>query len=113
MGDFSKMGKLADMYTHCKTEDPDITPVDFVFEHLLNLESLIHSFEKQDNKEKEFPHHPVRVNTNVNHVVLNITHFSFFENNSVNEDNEPHSSTTKNPFIPTGYSTTIFRPPII
>lgn len=45
------------MYHQCSTEDKDITPLDFVFEHLLNFESIINCFEGEDQEE----HHPYQL----------------------------------------------------
>ncbi|RYE26536.1 MAG: hypothetical protein EOP51_00270 [Sphingobacteriales bacterium] len=36
---------LQERYQHCSVEDHDITPLDFVFEHLLNLESIVNFIE--------------------------------------------------------------------
>lgn len=50
------------MYAHCSDEDPDITPLDFVFEHLLNLEDVMHYFEDEDEDEEgERPHEPFQI----------------------------------------------------
>jgi hypothetical protein len=38
---------LQKMYHHCSLEDHDITPLDFVFEHLLNLESIVNLIESE------------------------------------------------------------------
>lgn len=46
---------LREMYEQCSHEDADITPLDFVFEHLLNFELIIHYFEG----EKEEEHQPL------------------------------------------------------
>lgn len=42
------------MYHQCSLEDHDITPLDFVFEHMLNLEHIINFFEGEQEQE----HHP-------------------------------------------------------
>ncbi len=49
---------LREMYQHCSLEDPDITPLDFVFEHLLNLEGIVDCFEgknESDEAEHQIP----------------------------------------------------------
>ncbi|HQV07067.1 MAG TPA: hypothetical protein PKW62_09925, partial [Chitinophagaceae bacterium] len=70
LGDFSFMGRLSDMYANCQQEDPDITPTDFVFEHLLNFEILIDKFEHHSTTENETPHQPFSVSNHLNPVVL-------------------------------------------
>ncbi|GAA4467656.1 hypothetical protein GCM10023093_23910 [Nemorincola caseinilytica] len=44
---------LRQMYQQCSKEDHDITPLDFVFEHLLNFESIINYFEGEENEEHQ------------------------------------------------------------
>lgn len=113
MGDFSKIGSLSDMYTNCRTEDPDITPLDFVFEHLLNLGSIIESFEHHDkNNEKEIPHQPYHFHINSFQVVCNITQpqvIDFNKEGIAITDFAIHNED----FIPSGYSNNVFRPPIV
>lgn len=59
MGDFSRMAELPGMYQHCKEEDPDINILDFVGEHLMNLENIIDHFEHDEEQDKnEQPHQP-------------------------------------------------------
>lgn len=41
------------MYKQCSQEDHDITPLDFVFEHLLNLEHIINFFEGENEQEHQ------------------------------------------------------------
>ena len=54
MSDFSIIGNLPKMYDHCKaTEDKDMTPLDFLTDHLINVDSL---FDKHDNGDTQKPH---------------------------------------------------------
>ena len=54
MSDFSVIGNLPKMYAHCKaTEDKDMTPFDFVTDHLINIDSL---FDKHENGDEQKPH---------------------------------------------------------
>ena len=54
MSDFSVIGNLTKMYDHCKaTEDKDMTPLDFVTDHLINVDSL---FDKHKNGDSQKPH---------------------------------------------------------
>jgi hypothetical protein len=53
---------LHDMYAQCSLEDPDLTPLDFVFGHLLNLEDVMTFFEGEEPVEDgERPHAPFRL----------------------------------------------------
>ena len=60
-GDFSALSQLRGMYNHCKTiEDPEMNVMDFVTEHLINLEGA------EDNDgpgEHELPHNPIPFHT--------------------------------------------------
>ena len=56
MGDFSMLNELPEMYSHCKaTEDKDMTPLDFITDHLVNIDGL---FDKHENGDKQKPHSP-------------------------------------------------------
>jgi hypothetical protein len=60
MGDFSRLQELPKMYAHCKAfEDKDMTLVDFVTDHLLNIDSV---FDKHDNGDEQKPHSPTQHN---------------------------------------------------
>ena len=57
MGNFSVLVNLPEMYRHCKTfEDKDMTPLDFITDHLVCLDSLIDSHNKGDDQK---PHQPL------------------------------------------------------
>jgi len=99
------------MYTSCKTEDPDITPADFVVEHLLNLGKIIESFESHDKGEKkEFPHQPYRSHIRSFQVVsiFSILPSSDFKKELLINN---YLFRYKDPTV-TGYYHNIFRPPI-
>jgi hypothetical protein len=54
MGDFSFTTDLPKMYHHCKTtEDKDLTPLDFVTDHLMNLDGI---FDRHCNGDHQKPH---------------------------------------------------------
>ena len=41
------------MYKHCKsTEDKDMTPLDFITDHLINIDGI---FDKHDNEDEQKP----------------------------------------------------------
>jgi hypothetical protein len=63
-GDFAALAELPNMYRHCQTtEDPDMTVLDFITEHLLNLDGGAE--DKDDIDEHELPHSPVPFHTTV------------------------------------------------
>lgn len=54
--DFSILPDLPAMYQHCKeTEDIDMTPFDFITDHLLNIDCL---FDAHDNDDEQKSHQP-------------------------------------------------------
>ena len=57
LGDFSRLVDLPEMYRHCKnTEDKDMTFVDFITDHLIDIDGL---FDKHDHGDKQKPHTPL------------------------------------------------------
>src|SRR5437868_5797201 len=60
MGDFSALKDLPGMYRHCKaTEDKDMTPLDFLTDHLVNIDGI---FDKHDHGDAQRPHNPPPTN---------------------------------------------------
>lgn len=58
--DFSTIQDLPAMYRHCKaTEDKDLTLLDFITDHLLNLDCI---FDQHDNGDPQKPHVPPQFN---------------------------------------------------
>lgn len=56
LGDFSVLNDIPQMYQHCKaTEDKDMSPFDFITDHLINIDCL---FDKHDNGDNQKPHAP-------------------------------------------------------
>jgi hypothetical protein len=54
MADFSTLTDLSQQYKHCKeTEDKDMTIVDFVTDHLINIDCI---FDKHQNGDHQKPH---------------------------------------------------------
>lgn len=54
MGDFSVIKDFPKMYEHCKaTEDVDMTVVDFITDHLINIDVI---FDKHPNGDDQKPH---------------------------------------------------------
>ena len=58
MGNFSVIQDLPQMYNHCKTtEDKDMTPFDFITDHLINIDCI---FDKHNNGDEQKPHTPIQ-----------------------------------------------------
>ena len=63
MGDFSILPSLPKMYQHCKaTEDRDMTPLDFVTDHLINIDGI---FDSHENGDDQKPHQPFQYHNSV------------------------------------------------
>lgn len=109
MGDFSSLQDLPEMYQHCKaTEDKDMTPIDFLTDHLINIDGL---FDKHDNGDEQKRHAPIQNQHNINTIAFHFyTTFKikeieiFFEKkiNFFHYDN----------FIISNFKSKVFRPPI-
>ncbi len=113
-GVWSNSFDLHKMYERCSKEDPDITPLDFVFEHLLNLEEVEHFFEGEEEEEEgELPHQPFQIMQSPSQFVvalpkilqIELQPFIELAGNSVYPIN-------KGNFYHYNYNTDIFRPPI-
>jgi len=109
MGDFSMLKEIPEMYRHCKaTEDKDMTPLDFITDHLINIDGL---FDKHENGDAQKPHTPPQTQHQGQTTISFITYFSF----SV----IPFHPLKAKPAIPadnfstSDYISNIFRPPIV
>ncbi len=108
-GDFSALSQLRGMYDHCKTvEDPDMDMMDFVTEHLLNLDDMPEDDDEAD--EHELPHNPIPFHTTTASIVYYISEpetISFkTEQPVVLDQSEYHS-----PYSPRLNTHKIFQPP--
>lgn len=57
---------LQEKYAQCSEEDHDITPLDFVFEHLLNLETIVNFLEGELEYESgDHPHEPFQASQSI------------------------------------------------
>ena len=64
---FSALQDIPEQYMHCKeTEDKDLTVIDFITDHLINIDCI---FDKHDNGDDQKPHKPFQYN---DHPVTNI-----------------------------------------
>lgn len=59
-GNFNVLGDIHSMYLHCKsTEDKDLTPLDFLTDHLLDLDCI---FDPHNHGDEQKPHVPIPFN---------------------------------------------------
>lgn len=99
---------LPDMYRHCKsTEDRDMTPLDFITDHLINIDSV---FDKHDNGDSQKPHQPIQTHHQGQVTVSFVSCFSFSISKLCPVDLRP--SIPSNSFLPSDYTSGVFRPPI-
>lgn len=55
-GDFDTIARLPEMYRQCKaTEDKDMGPLDFITDHLINIDG---AFDAHDHGDEQKPHKP-------------------------------------------------------
>jgi hypothetical protein len=109
MADFSMLKEIPDMYHHCKeTEDKDMTPFDFITDHLVNIDGI---FDKHDKGDEQKPHQPIQIHHNGQTTVSLITYFVF----SVTPLHhlEVKKAMQVDCFIASDYISKIFRPPIL
>jgi hypothetical protein len=109
MGDFSVMTDLPAMYKHCKaTEDVDMTPFDFVTDHLINIDCL---FDKHDNGDKQKPHTPIPFHHQQAQNYFFTQLFNISEND-ISVIEEIPAVVTENMYH-SNYLSFVFRPPIV
>lgn len=108
-GDFSTLSDLPEMYRHCKAmEDKDMTPLDFITDHLLNIDCL---FDDHANGDDQKPHAPIQFHHQQS---LNIF---ITQRNSITIDKislvDNHLPVNNESIYSTDYFSEIFRPPIV
>lgn len=109
MGDFSVLQDIPEMYRHCKaTEDKDMTPLDFITDHLVNIDGL---FDKHDNGDEQKPHEPKQTEHQGQPTTFLTTYFAF----SIKQIQpvQVNPSIPSDNFLPSDYISKIFRPPIV
>jgi hypothetical protein len=110
MGDVSTLKDLPEQYMHCKqTEDKDMTLVDFITDHLINIDGV---FDKHDNGDKQkshspshYAHHNYPIAIVTNHKI-NVIEAPFFLPVKATFNYENNNNYSHN------YSTLIFHPPL-
>ena len=111
MGSFSILPDLPKMYSNCKAnEDKDMTPFDFVTDHLLNLDGIL---DKHDNGDEQKPHTPIQTQ---NH--SQITLFQFispfkFKMNLIKNIEPKKIIYSFETLSVSSYTSKVFHPPII
>jgi hypothetical protein len=111
MGDFTVLKDLHDMYEHCRVnEDKDMTPFDFVTDHLLNIDGFFDSHGDGDNQK---PHSPTHIHYQV-HLVTFQSFVSFdFRDKTIPYFEPKLRSNYVDNFIKSDYISLLFRPPIV
>ena len=109
--DFSALQDIPEQYRHCKeTEDKDMTVLDFITDHLINIDSI---FDKHQNGDEQKPHKPFHYTQNASTInFANIPRCSIvlikpFPNLKIN----PFGLLSFNPYTFNFFSS-IFRPPV-
>ena len=113
MSDFSTLSDLPKMYEHCKaTEDKDMTVIDFVTDHLVNIDSI---FDNHDNGDEQKPHKTddFTVHHTVCQIFQEIKTIEFKNNNQFVGSNQIKISNYKNSLYSFNIMASIFRPPIV
>jgi len=108
-GDFSALSQLKDMYHHCKTvEDPDMTTLEFMTGHLLNMECFFDRDEAPD--EHELPHNPIPFHT-VAPVVFNFISNAVILNPETKATAVLDQPEYQSPYFSRANAHKIFQPP--
>ncbi len=75
-GNFACGSDLAGIYRHCKAhEDKDMTPLDFVSDHLVNIDGI---FDKHCGGDQQKPHLPVLFHHHISQSIILIQSFFNF-----------------------------------
>ena len=107
--DFSAVAELPDMYHHCKaTEDKDMTPLDFITDHLINIDCL---FDNHDNGDQQKPHAPFTFHHVTQQIFFTYFQFQLSFINNIELFNTKLYYTDG--FLPSEFISKVFRPPIV
>ncbi|MEP7171088.1 MAG: hypothetical protein ABI855_17100 [Bacteroidota bacterium] len=108
VGDFAALKDLPEMYRHCKaTEDKDMTPLDFITDHLINIDGI---FDKHDNGDEQKPHSPSPTQHNSHSIFFCLTNFAFTITDFQPVEVKPLIASGS--FFYSDYISKILRPPI-
>lgn len=109
MGDFSILQDIPEMYRHCKaTEDKDMNAMDFVTDHLLNIDGI---FDKHENGDEQKPHQTPPSQHQGQTTLSFVSFFTFTITKYFQPEIKPVIQAVH--FLPYDYITKIFRPPIV
>ena len=111
--DFAVLPNLPAMYAHCQaTEDKDLTVIDFITDHLINIDGV---FDAHDNGDEQKPHKPFNF-THLSNILLLISQRfdpqiirTFLPFMVADKDILPSS---RQCFYQNNYCHSIFHPPI-
>jgi hypothetical protein len=113
MSNFSTLQDIPKMYQHCKaTEDKDMTTIDFITDHLVNIDSL---FDKHENGDEQKPHKNIdlTISHSICQIFQEIKTVEFKNNNPFVSANQIKISYYKNSLYSFNTISSIFRPPIV
>lgn len=109
LGNFSILVDLPDMYRYCKAnEDKDLTPIDFITDHLICLDSLIDS---HSNGDEQKPHQPLPKTVNSNQSPLFLSLFCIENGNTYNDIVVNYGFIEQK--HPQSFFKPIFHPPVV
>lgn len=111
MGDFSILPNLPKMYQHCKaTEDSDMTPLDFVTDHLINVDGI---FDNHDNGDNQKPHQPFHYqNLTLQLFIPDFQEFTIYTSHLISSDKKSVIAASDSD-LTSNYISHTFRPPIV
>ena len=106
-GNFSGMSDLPEMYRHCKTyEDRDMTPLDFITDHLVNVDGI---FDSHDRGDEQKPHNPFTFHDLSQQLASDLNQSRIvLPNHTLQAEIK---SGYAEPLCPSDYISQIFRPP--
>jgi hypothetical protein len=114
-GGYMQFCNMEEQYEQCSREDHDITPLDFVFEHLLNLESIVNLLEGEHeyvgDDQPHLPFQNLEVAPSV-FLALPVSHNFYLKNNVLFEPAGVTYSQPPNDKRLSNFFADIFRPPI-
>ncbi|WP_133242681.1 hypothetical protein [Flavobacterium psychrotolerans] len=109
MGDFSVLKDIPDMYRNCKeNEDKDMTFVDFITDHLVDMDAI---FDKHDKGDEQKPHKYTYHNHSIVQVNCKAEKIEFKNTNlifSIKKESGYHA-----PLFCSTYISSILKPPIL
>jgi hypothetical protein len=112
LGDFSAMGDLPKVYEHCKaTEDPDMTLIDFITDHLINIDEI---FDKHQIGDDQKPHNDIDFKLGSYIPILFIQEFKSydFKTSKITIESDVVISNYKKSFYSFKHILSVFHPPI-